>query len=289
MVTATYMSPSKTETKTDDLDRTVDRACLYIEQHIDEDVPLATVGREVGLSSSHLQRVFKQKLGVSPREYREAIRIGRLKGLLQDGDDVSRAILDSGYGSMSTGYEASDRHLGMTPATYGAGGKGAEIRYAITSCSLGRMLVARTDRGLAAVTLADRDSVLIAALEDEFPNADISLDQAGLADLCAQVVEVAEGRQKDVDIPLEVRATDFQWKVWRALRSIPEGETRTYSELAALAGNPAAHRAAANACGRNRIAVVIPCHRVVRSDGSPGGYRWGVEKKLALLERETAA
>ena len=142
---------------------------------------------------------------------------------------------------------------------------------------------------MTAVTLADRDSVLIAALEDEFPNADISLDQAGLADLCAQVVEVAEGRQKDVDIPLEVRATDFQWKVWRALRSIPEGETRTYSELAALAGNPAAHRAAANACGRNRIAVVIPCHRVVRSDGSPGGYRWGVEKKLALLERETAA
>jgi AraC family transcriptional regulator of adaptative response/methylated-DNA-[protein]-cysteine methyltransferase len=279
---------------------TLNRACAFLEENLDRDVSLAELGSRVGWSASHLQRVFRDSLGVSPREYVEALRIGLLKEELRsgrpeaghetgNGGSVTRAMLDAGFGSVSTGHEASLRHLGMTPATYGAGGLGARIEYRAVECSLGWIMVGRTSRGVCSTTLGDDPETLLEALAEEFPRAELVEGGESMAGLCERLVGIADRGEDGRDLPVEVVATEFQWRVWRAMREIPRGETRSYSQLAAMAGSPAATRAAASACANNRISLLIPCHRVVRADGSTGRYAWGDDRKLKLLAAEAEA
>jgi AraC family transcriptional regulator of adaptative response/methylated-DNA-[protein]-cysteine methyltransferase len=265
---------------------TLNRACAHIEDNLDRDVTLEELGVEVGWSPAHLQRVFRERLGVSPREYAEALRITLLKDELRTGGGATRAILDSGFSSLSAGHEAGLRHLGMTPATYGRGGRGARIEYRAVECSLGWLMVGRTSRGICAVTLGDDPDVLLEGLRAEFPEAELTEGDRSMSALCERVVGVADRGEDGRDLPIEVIATDFQWRVCRAMREIPRGETRSYNQLAAMAGSPAAVRAAASACANNRISLLIPCHRVVRADGSTGRYAWGSERKRSLLMAE---
>ena len=273
---------------------TLNRACVFLEANLDREVTLDELGRRVGWSPTHLQRVFRERLGVSPREYVQSLRISRLKEELRsDGEgsagDATRAILDSGFGSLSSGHEAVVRNLGMTPATYGAGGRGARIEYCAVKCSLGWLLVGRTGRGVCSLTIGDDPEPLLALLREEFPEAELAEAGEAMSGLCERLVGVADRGEDGLDLPVEVVATDFQWRVWRAMRKIPRGETRSYSELAQMAGSPAAVRAAASACANNRISLLIPCHRVVRADGSPGDYAWGRERKVTLIEAEARA
>ena len=273
---------------------TINRACAFLEQNLDREVPLEELGRQVGWSPAHLQRTFRQRLGVSPREYVQSLRISRMKKELRAGGDgqrggASRAILDAGFGSLSSGHEAGVRNFGMTPATYGAGGLGARIEYCAVPCSLGWLMVGRTDRGVCSLTLGDDPEALLTLLREEFPQAELRDGGETMSGLCERIVGVADRGEEGLDLPVEVVATDFQWRVWRAMRQIPRGETRSYSELAQMAGSPAAVRAAASACANNRISLLIPCHRVVRADGSPGDYAWGTDRKVALLETEARA
>lgn len=273
---------------------TLNRACRFLERNLDREVPLEELGRQAGWSPAHLQRVFRERLGVSPREYVQALRISRMKEELRAGADggpaeATRAILDSGFGSLSSGHEACVRNLGMTPATYGAGGRGARIEYCALRCSLGWLMVGRTDRGVCSLTLGENPDSLLRLLREEFPEADLTEAPEAMSELCERLVGVADRGEDGLDLPVEVVATDFQWRVWRAMRQIPRGETRSYSELAAMAGSPAAVRAAASACAGNRISLLIPCHRVVRADGSTGDYAWGPERKARLLEAEARA
>ena len=223
-----------------------------------------------------------------------SLRISRLKQELrsdgeESGGDATRAILDSGFGSLSSGHEAVVRNLGMTPATYGAGGRGARIEYCAVRCSLGWLMVGRTERGVCSLTIGDDPEPLLALLREEFPEAELAEAGEAMSGLCERLVGVADRGEDGLDLPVEVVATDFQWRVWRAMRQIPRGETRSYSELAQMAGSPAAVRAAASACANNRISLLIPCHRVVRADGTPGEYAWGRERKLTLIEAEARA
>ena len=284
--------------------RALDRACDYLERNVDRNVSLEELGTEVGWSPAHLQRVFRERLGVSPREYVEALRVGELKQRLRDyretdrtregsrpdgGGTATRAILDSGFGSLSSGHDAGVRNLGMTPATYGAGGRGARIEYRAVACSLGWLMVGRTGRGVCSLTLGDDPEALLETLRDEFPEAELVEASGEMTELCERLVGVADRGEDGADLPIEVVATDFQWRVWRAMREIPRGETRSYSELAAMAGSPKAVRAAASACANNRISLLIPCHRVVRADGSTGQYAWGPDRKRRLLATEAEA
>ena len=200
---------------------------------------------------------------------------------------MAEATYEAGYGSSSRVYEKADRQLGMTPATYGRGGKGMRIAYGLAQSSLGRVLIAATERGISAVYLGDDDKVLEAALHEEYPAAETRRYDAALGPWLAAVLKIVEGKKPAGDLPLDVLATAFQWRVWQALREIPRGETRSYGEVARSIGEPTAARAVARACATNRVSVVIPCHRVVASDGSTSGYRWGVKRKKALLQRES--
>ncbi len=262
------------------------RVCRLIEERRGERISLARLSDAAGVSSFHLQRLFKRALGVSPRQYAEALRASALKARLKGGSPVAEATYEAGYGSSSRVYEKADRQLGMTPATYGRGGKGMRIAYGLAQSSLGRVLIAATERGISAVYLGDDDRALEAALHEEYPAAETRRYDAALGPWLASVLKVVEGERPLADLPLDVQATAFQWRVWQALREIPKGETRSYREVAAAIGEPSAARAVARACATNRVSVVIPCHRVVASDGSTSGYRWGVERKKALLNRE---
>jgi AraC family transcriptional regulator, regulatory protein of adaptative response / methylated-DNA-[protein]-cysteine methyltransferase len=250
---------------------------------------LDTLGRELNFSPFHLQRVFKQAMGVSPLQYAKAHRITQLKRHLHTAPSATTAIHDAGFGSSSGAYEAIGT-AGMTPGAYRAGGAGATIGYTIVNSALGRMLVAGTQRGLCAVYFGDDDVALERSLREEYPKAQIEhhIDSA----LSAWALSVSgfldrkHGHAALRALPLDVQGTAFQARVWQALRDIPEGETRSYGEVAQAIGRPTAMRAVANACGANRLAVVIPCHRVVREDGATGGYRWGGARKAQLLERE---
>jgi len=272
----------------------VDRARRDIDERTargGERVTLAGLARATGVSATHLQRAFTRIVGVSPAVYARMRRAERLRGELRAEPTVSRAVYGAGYGSGSRVYDAaSGPALGMTPATYRRGGVGMQIRYTIVASPLGRLLVAVTDRGVCAVTLGDGDAVLADALRSEYSLAEIERVDDGddwLADLVRQVGEtVATGTVDTQAIPLDVRGTAFQWQVWRALQRIPAGETRSYAEIARMIGRPRATRAVGQACGANRVAVVVPCHRVLRDDGSPGGYRWGVARKERLLSDE---
>jgi AraC family transcriptional regulator of adaptative response/methylated-DNA-[protein]-cysteine methyltransferase len=263
------------------------QVCRYIEAHSDESPTLADLGAHVGLSPSHLQRTFKRIVGITPRQYLETCRIERLKAQLKEGDDVTTALYEVGYGSTSRLYEKAPGRLGMTPGTYRRGGKGMHIRYTIVNCPLGRLLVGATEKGICAVSLGDSDGELEAALHGDYPEASISCDQEGLGEWVVALLDYLDGRQPHLDLPLDVQATAFQSMVWQELRAIPYGDTRTYSDVAEAIGRPKAVRAVARACATNRVSLIIPCHRVVRKDGSLGGYRWGLDRKQELLDRES--
>jgi AraC family transcriptional regulator of adaptative response/methylated-DNA-[protein]-cysteine methyltransferase len=273
------------------IESALERVRLQLES-ADEAPTLSALAQTAQLSPSHLQRAFRRRYGMSPAEFHRARRFGQLKAALRDGEPVSAAVYAAGFGSGSRVYEHSDRLLGMTPASYRAGGAGADIRYTTTDTPLGRMLVAATGRGICSVTLGDDDAELEARLANEFPKAIRERVDAGREEwLDAVIARIAHDLGwSDVDAPamppLDVAATAFQWRVWDALTRIPQGTTVSYGELAAELGTPKAARAIGNACGNNRLALIVPCHRVVREDGSLGGWRWGVQRKRELLARE---
>jgi AraC family transcriptional regulator of adaptative response/methylated-DNA-[protein]-cysteine methyltransferase len=249
------------------------------------DVRLEVLARSAGVSPQHLQRTFKRVVGISPREYAAALRLRAVKVRLKKGDAVTEALYEAGFGSSSRLYERADARLGMTPGTYKRGGKGMRIRYSIVGSPLGRLLVAATERGVSAVYLHDQDAFLEGALREEYPAAEIRRDDSRGPWMEAILAHLG-GRRPHLDLPIDVQATAFQWQVWEALRRIPYGETRSYAEIAQALGRPTAARAVARACASNRVAILVPCHRVVAKDGSLSGYRWGTERKQALLQRE---
>jgi AraC family transcriptional regulator of adaptative response/methylated-DNA-[protein]-cysteine methyltransferase len=248
---------------------------------------LAELGKRVGVSPFHLQRLFKRATGLSPREYQSARRMQQVKHGLRKGDDVTTALYDAGFGSPSRLYEKSSQHLGMTPGTYRRGGAGMTIQFAIVPSPLGRLLVAATERGLCAVRFGESAGELERELRDEFMAAEIHRDEAALQAYVSPLLANLRGEPVTLELPLDVRATAFQKRVWEALCEIPVGETRSYTEVARAIGEPKAVRAVARACASNPVAVAVPCHRVVRSDGELAGYRWGLERKKKLLQQES--
>jgi AraC family transcriptional regulator of adaptative response/methylated-DNA-[protein]-cysteine methyltransferase len=260
--------------------------CRYIEQHLDESITLERLGRVFRQSPFHLQRRFKAVVGITPREYADSCRLRQLKRNLQSGDNVTRAMYDAGYGSSSRLYEKTASQLGMTPDKYRRGAIAATIRYAIADSPLGRMLIAATDRGVCAIQFARSDAELIEGLRHEFPFAVRKPDESGLQVWIEALLSKMTGRELNASLPLDIRATAFQRRVWTYLQSIPFGATQSYGEVAKAIGQPTASRAVARACATNPVAVAIPCHRVVREDGNISGYRWGAERKKALLEIE---
>jgi len=264
----------------------VRKACDFIEQNAELSITLATLARHVHASPFHFQRTFTRIVGISPRAYQDALRAVRFRRGLREGADVTGATYDAGYGSSSRVYERLPTGRGMTPAVYKKGAVGVDVRYAIADSPLGRLLVAATSKGICSVKLGDKDETLEDDLRREYPAASISPDRSDLARWIKAILTHLNGRRPHLDLPLDIQATAFQWKVWRYLQSIPYGETRAYSQVARDIGAPEAVRAVARACATNPVCLVIPCHRVVGKNGSLTGYRWGVERKRRLLEKE---
>jgi len=266
------------------------RACAMIDRALDDGdaaPSLSALGESLATSPFHLQRLFKRHLGISPRDYGDARKLRRVKEALASGSDVTSALYAAGYGSASRLYERAKAQLGMTPASYGRGGAGAAIGFATVPTPLGRLLVAATDKGICAVSLGANDKTLEAGLRREYPAATIARDSVALGPWLAALVRHLRGEKPDLALPLDLVATGFQWRVWRELQRIPYGETATYAEIAQRIGaSPRGARAVARACAGNRLALVIPCHRVVRQDGALAGYRWGIRRKAKLLARE---
>ncbi|MGH6955007.1 MAG: bifunctional DNA-binding transcriptional regulator/O6-methylguanine-DNA methyltransferase Ada [Alphaproteobacteria bacterium] len=273
-------------TRPDPARELVKRVCAHIDSAPEEKPTLEALGAVVDRSPFYLQRVFKRVMGITPQQYTSQRRLERLKGLLKGGDQVTGALYEAGYGSSSRLYERAPSELGMTPAAYRRGGEGVRIRYALAPCSLGRVLVAATERGIAFVGFGERDRELVRALEEEYPGAGFVPNDAALGHELARVAAALDGGASTLDLPLDVRATAFERRVYQELRAIPAGETRTYGEIAASIGRPGAARAVGSACAKNPVSLVVPCHRVVRSDGGLGGYRWGIARKKALIARE---
>ncbi|HWK44834.1 MAG TPA: bifunctional DNA-binding transcriptional regulator/O6-methylguanine-DNA methyltransferase Ada [Stellaceae bacterium] len=262
-------------------------ACRLIEA-AEEPPALAELAEAVGLSPFHFHRVFKTVTGVTPRAYAAALRTRRVRDGLATSATVTEAIYDAGFNASSRFYEQSAGMLGMTPGTFRRGGTDTEIRFAVGQCSLGAVLVAATDKGVCAIQLGDDPDQLVHDLQDRFPKAILEGRDIAFKRMVAQVVGFVEAPRQGLDLPLDVRGTAFQQRVWQALRQIPSGQTASYAEIAARIGAPSAVRAVAGACAANPAALAIPCHRVVRTDGSLSGYRWGVERKRVLLQREGA-
>jgi AraC family transcriptional regulator of adaptative response/methylated-DNA-[protein]-cysteine methyltransferase len=263
--------------------------CRYIEQHLDEPITLARLGSAFRQSPFHLQRTFKSLLGISPRAYADSCRVNQLKHNLRAGHSVTRAMYDAGYSSSSRLYERTASQLGMTPDKYRRGAIAAPIRYSCTDSPLGRMLIAATDKGICAIQFADSDDELEHGLKHEFPFAIRRRDDAAMRSWREDLVCQMRGQKLNAMLPLDIQATAFQRRVWSCLQAIPFGATRSYGQVAKAIGQPTATRAVARACATNPVAVAIPCHRVVRGDGEVGGYRWGAERKKALLEIERVA
>jgi AraC family transcriptional regulator of adaptative response/methylated-DNA-[protein]-cysteine methyltransferase len=268
----------------------------FIDEHFsdvaDQRITLDVLGRHAGLSPYHLQRKFKAAVGLTPAEYLRARKSAKLRDELRQGVSVSRATFEAGYGSSSQVYGSGASGLGMTPAVYRRGGAGMEIEYVIARTSLGALLVAATQHGVCAVTLGDDIDSLEATLGDEFPAAKrtrVSAPSSSLGVWLAEIVASVDGERTQTNVPIDVQASAFQWKVWRELQKIPFGETRSYSDIASAIGAPKAARAVATACANNRVALLVPCHRVIRTGGTLGGYRWGLDRKRTLLQREKAA
>lgn len=264
--------------------------CEHIQASEDGPPTLAELGVLSRTSPAHLHRVFKRLLGITPRQFADAYRQKRFKARLREGWDIVEAIYDAGYGSSSRLYDGVSSHLGMSPASYRQGGKGTRIAFSTVSCPLGRLMVAATKKGICAVKIADSDSELESELAKEFPEAEVGRDDSSLGKWLVTLLDYLRGdlsnSDQPLDLPLDVRATAFQRLVWEHLRSIPYGETRTYQEVAEELGRPGSARAVGRACGANPVALVVPCHRVVRRDGGLGGYRWGMQRKEALLAGE---
>jgi AraC family transcriptional regulator of adaptative response/methylated-DNA-[protein]-cysteine methyltransferase len=265
----------------------------FIRAHADEPLPLARLAGEAGLSPFHLQRAFKAVLGVSPKAFQAAERLKAFKTRLRAGDSVLGATFEAGYGSTSRVYEQLDGSLGMTPSAYRAGGAGERITHAVRETALGPLMMAATDRGVCFVQFGDSAEALLAQLRAEFPKAELEpsgpASRAPLDAWMAALDDHLSQAGPRPDLPLDLRGTAFQVRVWRFLLGVKAGEVVSYSEVAAGVGAPRAVRAAASACAANRLAVLIPCHRALRADGGLGGYRWGLERKRALLDAERAA
>jgi AraC family transcriptional regulator, regulatory protein of adaptative response / methylated-DNA-[protein]-cysteine methyltransferase len=265
----------------------VERACKLIEAS-EEPLTLAALGKAVGVSPFHFQRIFKKATGVTPRAYAAAVRAERTAKNLRTAPTVTEAIYAAGFNSSSRFYDSADARLGMTPSQLRRGGDGTTIRFAVGECSLGSILVAATDRGICAISLGDDPDALLRELQDRFPRAEIIGADAEFERAVAQVIGLVEAPGRGLDLPLDIRGTAFQQRVWEALRAIPAGQTASYADIAKAIGMPGSSRAVAQACAENPLAIAIPCHRVVRKDGDVSGYRWGVERKRALIAREAA-
>lgn len=268
----------------------IHQVAAYIREHSSDSLPLPDLAAKAGLSSFHFQRSFKAVMGVTPRQFLEACRVGQLKSELRVDSDVTTAIYEAGFGSSSRVYEKVDTHLGMTPAQYRAGGKNIKICHASTHSSLGRMMIGATDRGICFIQFADSDDELLKMLRAEYPAASLEPmppnSEAHFRSWMTELHQHLAGEARQLDLPLDLRATAFQLKVWRYLQSIPYGSVKSYSEVANDLGQPTAARAVARACATNRVALAIPCHRVIRGSGDLAGYKWGLERKRALLDKE---
>jgi AraC family transcriptional regulator of adaptative response/methylated-DNA-[protein]-cysteine methyltransferase len=262
--------------------------CRYIEQHLDEPVTLARLGAEFRQSPFHLQRTFKAVLGITPKEYADSCRMRGFRQKLKAGHSVTRAMHDAGYSSTSRLYSRTSSELGMEPAKYRRGAIAAPIRYACADSPVGRMIIAATNKGICSIQFAESDEELEQGLKHEFPFAVRRRDDEGLANLAEQVVQRIAGAERSSSLPIDIQATAFQRRVWSYLQSIDFGETRSYTEVAKAIRHPLAVRAVARACATNPVAIAIPCHRVLRSNGDLGGYRWGLQRKKALLEIESS-
>ena len=264
----------------------VQRVCRVLDSSDSETTKLAELATHAGVSVFHLQRTFKRVMGISPRQYLAARKFGNFKSLVRKGDSVTTALYESGFNSSSRLYEYASEELGMTPATYSRGGRGVNINYTIVDSSMGRLLVAMTERGVCAVRMGDGDAELEKDLREEFPQAQIKRNDAVLREPVQKILNHLDNSEPRLDLPLDIRATAFQRQVWEKLRAIPYGQTVSYGDVAKALGKPGAVRAVGRACATNPVALVIPCHRVVREDKSLGGYRWGLDRKKKLLERE---
>lgn len=264
--------------------------CRYIETHSDRSLPLKTLAARVGLSAFHFQRIFKAVVGMTPRQYVDARRVAHFKRSLKNTSHVTDAAFDAGFGSLSDVYARADTRLGMTPSAYRAGGAGATITYVGVDTVVGRMMIGATDRGLCFVQFGENDDDLRGALAREYPAATVAAMPEPYPEQFHLWVDALaahlNGGQPHLDLPLDIRATAFQMKVWHYLQRIPYGEVQSYAEVAAGIGQPTAARAVARACAQNTLAIVIPCHRVIRGTGELAGYRWGLERKRALIDRE---
>lgn len=264
----------------------IQQVCEAISAQPDNPPQLAELANQFHTSQYHLQRTFKRIVGVTPRQYADAQRLGRLKTQLMNGDSVADALYAAGYGASSSLYEQAAAQLGMTPTTYQRGGKGMDVTYTVVLCSLGYLLVATTDKGVCAVKLGNTVDNLEKVLYREFKQARIVCNDSIHQEWVQAILDFIAGKEPHLDLPLDVRGTAFQRQVWEALQQIPYGETRTYTEIAREIGQPHAVRAVGNACGANPCALIVPCHRVLRSDRTLGGYRWGSERKQKLLNQE---
>jgi len=266
----------------------VERARCYLNDHADEPITLRRLAAQVGLSPFHLQRVFTGAVGLSPKRYQDAKRMERFAAALKRGETVTNATYEAGFGSSSRLYARVDEDLGMTPSAFRSGGMGVTLRYTTVPTAVGRMLVAVTERGIAAVSLGDTETALITSLRSDYPKAVLRRDRKGLEKYVSRLLQCLNGSEAVDRFPLDVKATIFQRKVWQALQQIPRGQTRSYQEIARAIGRPTAARAVAKACAGNPVAVAIPCHRAVRGNGQLAGYRWGLERKQRLLALERA-
>jgi AraC family transcriptional regulator of adaptative response/methylated-DNA-[protein]-cysteine methyltransferase len=267
----------------------VQRAARHLAESREESVRLAALARTLDTTQATLRRAFVQVTGLAPRQLAEALRVKRFKTMLRAGRSITDALYETGYGSSSRVYERSNAQLGMTPATYRKGGKGMKIGYTVAKSPLGKVLIGATERGVSAVYLGETEGALLAELREEYPRAEIAPATDSFQKWVREIVQRIDGKQPRMELPLDLRATAFQRRVWQELQRIPRGRTRTYSQVARSLGQPKAVRAVARACATNPVSVVVPCHRVIREDGTLAGYRWGLSRKERLLAQERAA
>jgi AraC family transcriptional regulator of adaptative response/methylated-DNA-[protein]-cysteine methyltransferase len=264
----------------------VKRVCEHIEQNLEGTLTLKTIAAAIGGSPFHIQRTFKQLLGITPQEFAEMRRVAVFRTALRFGHSVADATYEAGFNSSRGLYERAHAHLGMTPATYRKGAPRQKIAYTMADSPLGKLLVASTERGVCKISLGDDEQKLSESLYAEFPKAMIAADRSALKDAVRAILDYLEQKKTKIDLPLDLQATTFQMRVWRELQRIPYGKTLSYEQVAARLNQPSATRAVARACATNPVALVVPCHRVVRKDGGLGGYRWGLDRKKRLLAAE---